>query len=96
MTVLGQPSKNYTLSHLCRDIEETLQASDCALEEASHLVLQGVQAEEGLCLQPVPKQVGILVACVALLFAHARYKCLSYELKRHHDAIISTSSNLYL
>ncbi len=60
VTVLGQPSKTYTHRHLHQDIEETLQASDCALEEASHLVLQGVQAEEGLCLKPVPKQVEYL------------------------------------
>ncbi len=68
VTVLGQPSKSYTHSHLQRDIEETLQASDCALEQASHLVLQGVQAEEGLCLKPLPRQVEILQqleTCVA-------------------------------
>ena len=68
VTVLGQPSKSYTHSHLQQDIEETLQASDCALDEASHLVLQGVQAEEGLCLKPLPRQVEILQqleTCVA-------------------------------
>ncbi len=58
VTVLGQPNKTYTHSHLHRDIEETLQASGCALAEASHLELQGIQAEEGLCLKPLPRQVG--------------------------------------
>ena len=60
VTVLGQPSKTYALSHLHQDIQETLQASNCALEEASCPVLQGVQAEEGLCLRRLPAQVDIL------------------------------------
>ncbi len=92
VTVLGQARP--TRPDISISIEDKLQASDCALEGASHAVLHGVQAAEGLCLRPLPRQEDVSqqirnLCCLIVCFA--RYGCLSCSLKRHHGAVISTS-----